>query len=337
MIYSHSVTRSLAGLILLLQGLSSVHSAPAVVASRDAPALTRLAQQLQDSPLPMRSDFAWLALTQMAAFYTEEAERARRETRATPRARDAAQWAASVDAYAGKIALLADSISSESAINIAVGISNEVHVYVDGQPVILTAAISNQQAAYESRVLERYCILYICEDLLQDVDFDEPALAAEYVTTDPGLAYWSFSQHSGPVCMTNDGLEFQFQQMSDLAMKRAACSQVVAELSALASALAREQQQGASINWRSLAVHPAAPETDNRVSIGMHEDIHLRLPTLAGLPQLLKMVRPWLTARVRGDTFQLVVLNAEYLLGLTEPAEPEAGIQRYPAFRKEYE
>jgi hypothetical protein len=69
----------------------------------------------------------------------------------------------------------------------------------------------------------------------------------------------------------------------------------------------------------------------------MHEDIHLRLPTLAGLPQLLKMVRPWLTARVRGDTFQLVVLNAEYLLGLTEPAEPEAGIQRYPAFRKEYE
>jgi HPt (histidine-containing phosphotransfer) domain-containing protein len=337
MAYSRPVTRFLACMVVLLLGLASAHYLPAAAASGDVPALTRLARQLQDSPMPMRSDFAWLALTQMAAFYTEQAERARLETRATPRARETAKWAASVDAYADRIAVLADSISNESAITISVGISNEVHVYVDGQPVILTAAISSQQAAYESRVLERYCILYICEDLLQDADFDEPALAAEYVTTDPGLAYWSFSQHSGPVCMTNDGLEFQFQQLSDLTMKRAACSQVVAELSALASALAREQQQGASINWKSLAVHPASPETDNRVSISMHEDIHLRLPTLAGLPQLLKMVRPWLTARVRGDTFQLVVLNAEYLLGLKEPAEPEAGIQRYPAFRKEYE
>ena len=337
MIYNRFVARSLAGLILLLLGLASAHSPLAAAASGGTPPLTRLARQLQDSPMPMRSDFAWLALTQMAAFYSEEAERARLETRATPRARDAAQWAASVDAYAGTIALLADSISSESAINISVGISNEVHVYVDGQPVILTAAISSQQAAYEARVLERYCILYICEDLLQDVDYGEPALSAEYVTTDPSIAYWSFSQHTGPVCMTNDGLEFQFQQLSDLAVKRAACSQVVAELSELASALAAEQQQGVSINWKVLAIHPAPLETENRVRIGLRDEIRLMLPTLAGLPKLVRIVQPWLTARVRGDTFQLVVLNAEYMMGLTEPAQPETGTQRYPAFTIEYE
>jgi hypothetical protein len=61
------------------------------------------------------------------------------------------------------------------------------------------------------------------------------------------------------------------------------------------------------------------------------------LPTLAGSPQLVKIVRPWLTARVRGDSFQLVVLNAEYMMGLREPAEPETGTQRYPAFTIEYE
>ncbi len=300
------------------------------------PPLTRLASQLQDSPLPMRSDFAWLALTQMAAFYTEEAERARLETRATPRAREAAQWAAAVDAYAGRIASLADSISTESTINISVGISNEVHVFVDGQPVILTAAISSQQVAYEARVLERFCILYICEDLLQDIDYGEPALSAEYVSSEPGIAYWSFSQHTGPVCMTNDGLEFQFQQASDLAVKRAVCSRVVAELAELAGALAHRQQQGVSINWNMLAIHPATPGAENRVSISGHDEIHLTLPTLAGLPQLLKMVRPWLSARVRGDTFQLVVLNAENMMGLTEPRVPATGIQRYPAFTKEY-
>lgn len=324
-------------MILLLPGLASTYTQPAAAGAQDVPPLTRLARQLQDAPLPMRSDFAWLALTQMAAFYTGEAERARLETRATSRARKAAQWAAAVDDYAGRIASLADSISSESAINISVGISNEVHVFVDGQPVILAAAISSQQAAYETRVLERYCILYICEDLLQDIDYGEPALSAEYVTSDPDIAYWSFSQHSGPVCMTNDGLEFQFQQVSDLTAKRAACSRVVAELSELAGALAHKQQQGVSINWRLLTVHPAPPGDENRVSIARHDDIHLMLPTLAGLPQLVKMVSPWLIARVRGDTFRLVVLNAEGMMGLTKPAEPEAGIQRYPAFTREYE
>jgi HPt (histidine-containing phosphotransfer) domain-containing protein len=337
MAYSRPVTRFLACMVVLLLGLASAHYLPAAAASGDVPALTRLARQLQDSPMPMRSDFAWLALTQMAAFYTEQAERARLETRATPRARETAKWAASVDAYADRIAVLADSISNESAITISVGISNEVHVYVDGQPVILTAAISSQQAAYEARVLQRYCILYICEDLLQDVDYGEPSLSADYVTTDPSIAYWSFSQHTGPVCMTNDGLEFQFQRLSDLAVKRAVCSQVVAELSELADALAREQQRGISINWKVLAIHPAPPGTENRVRIALRDEIRLLLPTLAGLPQLVKIVRPWLSARVRGDTFQLVVLNAEYMMGLTEPAEPETGIQRYPAFTIEYE
>ena len=337
MAYSRPVTRVLVCLALLLPGLLSTQSLPAAPGLVDVPPLTRLALQLQDSPLPMRTDFAWLALTQMAAFYNEEAERARLETRATPRARETAKWAASVDAYADRIAVLADSISNESAITISVGISNEVHVYVDGQPVILTAAISSQQAAYEARVLQRYCILYICEDLLQEAGSGEPALSAEYVNTDPGIAYWSFSQHAGPVCMTKDGLEFQFQQVSDLAAKRAACSQVVAELSGLAAALAQEQQRGVSINWSMLTIDPAPPDTENRVRIGLRAEISLMLPTLAAVPQLVKMVRPWLTARVRGETFQLVVLNAEYMMGLKEPANPDTPRQRYPAYTIEYE
>ena len=105
----------------------------------------------------------------------------------------------------------------------------------------------------------------------------------------------------------------------------------------LASALAAEQQQGVSINWKVLAIHPAPLETENRVRIGLRDEIRLMLPTLAGLPKLVRIVQPWLTARVRGDTFQLVVLNAESMMGLTEPAQPETGTQRYPAFTIEYE
>jgi hypothetical protein len=294
--------------------------------------LVQLARVLHESPLPMRSDFAWLALTQMAEFYNEEAARARREARNTSRARDAAQWAASVEDYARKISALADSITSATAIDISVGIDNSVQVYVGGHPVILSEAISGQQSVYEQRVLERFCILYICEDLLPELDIGARALPETLAATDETLAYWSFSQHAGPVCMTNDGLEFQFQQMAGLGEKREACSRVVAELSELARAIAREQQQGTRINWETLEVLPAPADEPQRVRLATRVEIRLELPMLNGKPGLLKIVRPWLMARVRGDSYSLVVLNADRLMGLDDSHISEPASQRYPVF-----
>jgi len=293
--------------------------------------LTRLAYVLKDSPLPMRSDFTWLALDQMAAFYHEEAARARTELRHSAKAGSAASWAASVDDYARKVTVVADSISTESSISIAIGINNEVNVYVDGRPMILTAAVSSQQAAYEQRVLERFCTLYLCADLLGDIDYGEPGQDAGISGTQGSNAYWSFSQHAGPVCMTDDGLEFQFLQLSELAEMRVLCSQVVNELSELAVMIAREQQQGMHIDWDRLAVLPATADADNRVILAGQLEIDLALPVLAERAELLRRVRPWLEARVRGESYQLTVLNAERMLDpATIRADAPAGL-RYPA------
>jgi len=43
------------------------------------PLLQHIARVVVDSPLPMRRDFSWLAITEMANMYGEEAERARLE------------------------------------------------------------------------------------------------------------------------------------------------------------------------------------------------------------------------------------------------------------------
>ena len=294
--------------------------------------LEQLARVLHDSPLPMRSDFAWLALTQMAEFYNEEAARARMETRNTPRARDVSKWAASVEDYARKISTLAESITSATAIGISVGIDNSVQIYVGGQPVILTGAISGQQSVYEQRVLERFCILYICEDLLPELDIDARELSETIAATDETVAYWSFSQYAGPVCMTNDGLEFQFQKMAGLGEIREACTRVVAELSELARAIAREQQQGTRINWETLEVMPGPADEPQRVRLAARVEVRLELPMLNGKPELLEIVLPWLMARVRGDNYSLVVLNAGRLMGLDDSHISEPDSQRYPAF-----
>jgi len=333
-----SLAKSGSGFVLLLMLVLFAATQSRALASETRPSVVvQLARVLHDSPLPMRSDFAWLALTQMAEFYAEEAARARRELGHTSRARDASQWAASVDDYARKIQSLADSITTATPIIITVGIDNSVHVYVDSQPVILTGAISGQQSVYEQRVVERFCILYLCEDLLPELEYSEREQSAALTQTDATRAYWSFSQYAGPVCMTNDGLEFQFQQATDLGEKREACTRVVAELSELAMAIVREQQQGMRVDWNVLKVLPAAADEPQRVILATRIEIQLPLPMLAENPGLLKMVRPWLKARVRGEAYSLVVLNAGRLMGLGDRPDSSAVIQRYPAFNNDRE
>ena len=335
MAYEPPLAKSRFGLVpILLLGLVLVVAQAQSPASSEAmpSVVVQLARVLHDSPLPMRSDFAWLALTQMAEFYAEEAARARRELRHTTRARDASQWAASVEDYARKVQAIADSITSATTISITVGIDNSVHIYVDGQPVILTGAISGQQSVYEQRVVERFCILYICEDLLPELEYSQRETSIALTQTDATRAYWSFSQYAGPVCMTNDGLEFQFQQATDLGEKREACTRVVAELSELALAIAREQQQGVRVDWTVLKVLPVPADESQRVILAKRVEIHLPLPMLAENPKLLEMVRPWLKARVRGGDYSLVVLNAGRLMGLGERPDSRVVNQRYPAF-----
>lgn len=338
MAYGLPVTRGRSGLVLVLFAvllLLATQTRSLAATSEAMPSVVvQLARVLSDSPLPMRSDFAWLALTQMAEFYIEEAARARTESRNTSRARDASQWAASVEDYARKISTLADSITSATPIGISVGIDNSVQVYVSGEPVILTGAISGQQSVYEQRLLERFCILYICEDLLPDLEIGAGEIPATQSNTDETTVYWSFSQHAGPVCMTNDGLEFQFQQMTGLGEKREACTRVVAELGELARAIAREQQQGVRINWDALEVLAAPADEPQRVRLAAGVEVRLELPMLNGKPDLLKMVRPWLLARARGDTYSLVVLNADRLMGLDGSHASESVNQRYPAINK---
>ena len=335
MAYALPLAKSGSGFVsMLLLGLLLVATQTQSVAATGAmpSVVVQLARALHDSPLPMRTDFAWLAISQMAEFYAEEAARARQELHHTSRARDASQWAASVDDYARKMSALADSITTATPVSITIGVDNSVHIYVDGKPVILTGAISGQQSVYEQRVVERFCILYICEDLLPELEYSKRETAVALSHTDAARAYWSFSQYAGPVCMTNDGLEFQFQQATDLGKKREACNRAVAELSELAMAITREQQQGVRVDWEALKVLPVPDEEPQRVILAARVEIHLPLPMLAENPALLKMVQPWLKARVRGEAYSLVVLNAGHLMGLGDRIDSGTVEQRYPAF-----
>ena len=132
--------------------------------------------------------------------------------------------------------------------------------------------------------------------------------------------------------MTDDGLEFQFQQMSDLGEKRVACTRAVAELSELARAITRSIKQGVSVDWDALQVLHAPGDEPQWVKLAARVEIRLPLPLLVENPELLGLVRPWLKARVHGGEFRLIVLNAERFLGLEDRPAGTVVKQRYPAF-----
>jgi hypothetical protein len=273
--------------------------------------INRLAATLVDSPEAMRADFAVAAIAEMVVDYNEEAARARREARGHAKDRDLGRWAVAVDAYAAELTAIANSVTPATPVRVTVGAGNSISLDIDGKPVLVSSPRVREQSAFEQRVLDRFCNLYPCDDLIAEYHPPQPA-----VTPTDTETYWSFSQQAGPACSTGDGLEFQFQDMTDIGRKREACGLIVKELNALAAALVWNLSNGNRIDWNRLAIHELPGEEEQQVELaGDGSSIRLSLPALAATTRLFELVRPWLAAKVGGQpSYRLVVINADSLM-----------------------
>lgn len=277
-----------------------------------ATGLNRLALAVGQAAQPARTGFAEAALAEMAAIHTTEADRARAEARHKARDRDLLRWASATAAYAGELQDLADSLASATVIEVGAGIGPEDVVYlrIDGRLVMLTSPRLRHRTAFEQRVIEHFCSQYHCDDYL--AHYQPPPALLQPVAQQPR---WSFSQHTGPACSTEDGLVFQFRNTTDLERKRRACSQVVSELNALAERLSREIAQGTRIDWNRLAIHAVAGENRYLVTLNGDGDAAvLMLPALSGASAMFRQLRPWLAARVEGNRYRLVLINSDRLM-----------------------
>lgn len=272
--------------------------------------LNRLAMALSDAPTPARVDFAVAALSEMVIAHRNEAERARQDARNNMAARSPARWALAVDAYAADLMVVVNSVKTDTPVVIEIGPENSVALNIAGKPVMVGSPKTLQQAVFEQRVIERFCNLYRCEDLI--AEYHRTDLSPQFNNSAPR---WSFSEQAGPVCATDDGLEFQFQDTVNLSQKRKACSQVVAELNALAELIAENRSSGVRIDWHRLEIHTLAGEDQHLVELdGQGGSIRIPLPALAATTQLFTLVRPWLAAKVKGNDVRQVVINADRLM-----------------------
>jgi hypothetical protein len=324
--------------MMLLSGSLALQADSAEVAPAATSGLNRLAAALGQAPDTVRTGFAEAALSEMAAIHITEADRARAEARHSTRDRDLVQWASAAAAYARELQALAGSLATATAIEVGVGIGPEDVVYlsIDGRPVMVTSPRPRHQASFEQRVIEHFCSQYHCDEYL--AHYQPPPALLQPVASQPR---WSFSQNTGPACSTEDGLVFQFQNATDLERKRRACSQFATELNVLAARLALETAQGTRIDWNRLDIHAAPDGEHNLVTLnGDGDTAMLTLPALAGASTLFRQLRPWLAARMEGNSYRLVLINSERLMvpsmqGLNDqdvyrcPGHSGVGTQQY--------
>jgi len=273
--------------------------------------INRLALALADAPASMRADFAIAAIAEMVVDYNAEADRARREARSRAGDRDLGRWAVAVDAYAAKLTAIANSVTPDTPVRVAIGAENSISLDIDDVPVLVSSPRVREQPAFEQRILNRFCTLYPCEDLIAEYRLPQPAFTSSDTET-----YWSFSQQAGPSCSTGDGLEFQFQNMKNIGQKREACGRIVKELNTLAAALAWNLSNGSRIDWNQLTIHALPGEDEHQVELANGgETIRLPLPALARTIRLFELVRPWLAAKAGGQPgYRLVIINAGDLM-----------------------
>ena len=273
--------------------------------------LNQLASGLIDAPEPLRADFARIAINELVTVYAREAQHARHDIQQGSSDRDLWRWVTAVEGLASELEAIAGTVTPATPVEVVIDQTGSVYLIIDERPLLLGGPVPGEQASLEYRMVERFCNLNLCSELYLDINIERQQ-------TTPGHLepQWSFSQQAGPSCGTRDGLEFQFQDTSNLKKKRDACARIINELDTLASRIASEVASGTRIDWNSVTIRPHPEKEQHKVILNNAGSVlWLSLPTLASNQNLLRMVRPWLVARVGGSRYNLVVVNAERVMG----------------------
>ncbi|MGD2113052.1 MAG: hypothetical protein PVI50_06675 [Gammaproteobacteria bacterium] len=274
--------------------------------------LNSLAANLAGQPAPLQADLARSVVEELAAAYRDEAQRARHDARNRAQAGELRRWVSAVERLAAEYTTLAMSILPDTPVELSTGPEGSLYLIVAGRPVIASSPRMREQTAFEQRVINRFCELNRCAGLLEEpVSSTVPAYRAERSNA---TVQWSFSQEAGPVCASGDGLEFQFFNMENLGPKREACARAMAELDTLTAAIAREVAGGIRMDWNRFVIQHLPDGQEQVLLNGAGDYLRLALPMLVARQELVDVVQPWLAARVNGQRYTLVVLNAGRVL-----------------------
>lgn len=281
-------------------------------AARQPNPLIDFARAMDSNDSKALADFAWISLDEMYTTYQQETITL--DAGDIPMTHPKARWMRATREYADRIRAIADNITERSSVEIRVEPPGMLLIYVEGQVVEVSGPRIAEPNYMGRRIIDRFCEIHSCE-LFSATDpvTDPPAAAVETV--------WSFSDGRGPVCVTNNGLEFQFKNLRHLARKRSACVQVAEQLSELSDALRRAAATGVDIDWRVINIVSTGAGSPEQVTLNRRGDyLLLSVPSLAASRTLQQISMSWVRARVMGASIFQSFPHAEQLLSALLPS-----------------
>ena len=258
--------------------------------------LTVLSLRAED--LALRSDFASIALNQLAETFMAEADLARREARDAESPGKLLGWSRAVDRYADDLLRLVDELEEGMPVEVSADQNSAVTLTVANRAIILTHPRSTQQAEFDQRVLAEFCSRNVCARLTKiDVEDEPIPVSATRVTPD-----WAFSLE-GPVCSHRD-VEVRFSSTADLARIRQICGQFFQELLTLATELAWQQRHGVRLDGGRWSIRPTTLRPEHLVTLNAAGDsVLVAIPLIYSSELLQRDIAPWLQECLDGARF----------------------------------
>ena len=292
---------------LLLQVLTVYEARAETAVPEVAPPesrFVRTATALADATDSERSDFASIALAELAVSYQAEADLARHQSLEGKPDRKLGSWSAAVYGFVDQLVLVQEDIELGFPVELRQLYAQVIGVVTGGRTVILSHPREDQQAAYEQRVLADFCARHDCQRLTSMVDGEEPEPIP--VTAEGPNPAWDFRE-SGPAC-SHRGISLQFATTANLGNRRAICRQLMQEAETLAAELAWQRRHGVVIDWPRLSMQATPLRPEHIVTLNQAGDsILVAAPLFYRTPDLLRQLTPWLRQRYDGDHQAAVV------------------------------
>ena len=297
--------------LLFLIGTASGAEIPGREGTEPLSRFVRTANALAIATEEQRTDFASIALAEMAISYLAEADLARHQSRQLERGNKLDSWSAGVYEFVDQLVLFQEDIDFGFPVEFRHLHGQVIALASGGRTVILSHPRHLQQAAYEQRVLADFCGRHDCERLtktaLDEVQDPIPVTAAI------AQPEWKFLE-AGAEC-SHQGIDVRFTSADKLAVRRDICQQLMQEAESLAAELAWQLRHGVPIDWEKLSIGSMPERPEHIIRLNRSGDSILApLPLLYSTKGLLPRLIPWLQSRYDGDDEPFTVdLDADSL------------------------
>ena len=272
----------------------------------------RLAQGLATAEPGRRLDFAWIAVAEMAGEYRRILQDS---AAAAPHKGSShlklARWRQATQGFLAELEWALQRIGAVPEIRVHVTAGRLVTLLVEDQPIVISGPESSDSRLMQQRILDTYCALYDCSDILHAAP--GPASAAP---VNPGKGAWVFTQTRGGRYTTPDGLAFQFSSLANRSGKEALCENIAEEMRRLVSLLREARRGGFAIDWQMLEVRPVADSEQAYILLNRNGDyLRGKLPHLAATDVLANGGLTWISQMLEQTNPAQAVIPADRLAG----------------------